>query len=47
MLEKIKDIGEKISEIIVGTIAVIFALIVYGFVISIIIGFITLCLGAL
>ena len=44
---KIKYIGEKISEIIVGSITVVLTLMFVVFVISIVLGFITLCLGAL
>jgi len=46
MLEKIKDIGEKISGIIVAIAFLIFNVALVVLAVSVIGGFITLCLGA-
>lgn len=47
MLEKIKNIGEKISEIIQGLMGVVIATMILIFGWMMIIGFVSLCLGAL
>jgi hypothetical protein len=47
MLERIKNIGEKISEIIQGLMGVALSIMILIFSGMIIVGFITLCLGAL
>ena len=46
MLEKIKDIGENISGVIVATFFVICNVALVVLAVSVIGGFITLCLGA-
>lgn len=47
MLERIKDIGEKVAGIIAGIYFCCMTFVIAAFVISIAIGFISLCLGAL
>ena len=47
MLERIKDIGEKVAGIIVGIYFCCMTFVIAAIVISIVVGFITLCVGAL